>query len=148
MNIPDQTLKFLESEEGCRLNAYQDSRGIWTIGVGMTTLHGLPVKQGDSITQQEADNLFAITANRFYNQVKALVHVPVNDNQLTALTSFTYNEGVGALSTSALLKKLNAKNYTGAAQEFLNWTRAGFNPKILLSRRQREKALFEAKSNG
>lgn len=140
--VSQQTLHWIENEEGCRLKAYQDSRGIWTIGVGMTKLYGHPVKPGDTISQQEADRLFGVLVAAFQSRVLQLVKVPLTENQITALVSFAYNEGLNAFACSTLLKKLNAKDYHGAADEFLKWERAGNDPDVLKGRRERERSLF------
>lgn len=137
-----QALRFLENEEGCRLQAYQDTRGVWTIGVGMTTIYGRPVRQGDKLTQADADRLFNVAAQVYQNQMLKLVKVPLTENQIMALLSFAYNEGINAFAGSTLLKKLNAKDYQGAAGEFKNWTRAGNNTTLLAGRRERERRLF------
>lgn len=63
--------------------------------------------------------------------------------QFDALVSFTYNLGARSLSTSTLLRKLNAGDYAGAADEFLRWNKAG--GKVLTGltrRREAERALF------
>ncbi len=57
--------------------------------------------------------------------VQGLVKVPLDANQLGALVSFTFNCGEGNLRKSTLLKKLNKKDYHGAAMEFAKWNRAG-----------------------
>jgi len=137
-----QTLQFLKGVEGCRLKAYQDSRGIWTIGYGFTTIYGRPVKPSDTISQAQADWMLAKKALEFQTHVLDLVHVPLTANQLTALVSFAFNEGWGALAASTLLKKLNDKDYQGAANGFLQYTRAGNDRTILLPRRQKERSLF------
>lgn len=49
INIAVEQLKI---DEGCRLAAYQDTVGVWTIGWG----HTGGVKKGDRITQKEADD--------------------------------------------------------------------------------------------
>src|SRR4051812_46457869 len=95
-NLSPQTIRFMESEEGCRLHAYQDSRGVYTIGVGMTRLYGRPVKAGDTITQAEADQLFRVEAQSFQSKVLHLVTAPLTQNQTTALVSLAYNIGIGA----------------------------------------------------
>ena len=46
-------LEQLKIDEGCRLTAYQDTVGVWTIGYG----HTGGVKKGDKITQKDADDL-------------------------------------------------------------------------------------------
>lgn len=132
-------IELIKSFEGCKLKAYQDSVGVWTIGYGRTT----NVHKGDVITQQQADDYLLIEYKEFESKVKKLVKVPLTDNQLGALVCFAYNVGVGALSKSTLLKKLNVGDYKGAAEQFLVWNKAG--GKILnglVRRRQAEKDLF------
>lgn len=135
----DEAKRLIKNFEGCRLKAYKCPAGIWTIGYGRTT----NVREGDTCTQEQADKWFDEEYSRYEKQVKNLVKVPVNENQLGALTSFSYNCGVGALKTSTLLKKLNNKDYKGASEEFLKWTRAGNKVLAgLTKRRNAEKALF------
>jgi GH24 family phage-related lysozyme (muramidase) len=75
--------------------------------------------------------------------VLGLVKVPLNSNQFSALVSFSFNVGTGNLQTSTLLKKLNALDYTGAADEFLKWAKAkGQELPGLVRRRKAERDLF------
>lgn len=76
--------------EGCRLTAYQDTGGIWTIGFGHT---GPEVKMGLTITQDQADSMFAQDMEHLFDMVK-------DKPALTgaALVSFGYNCGAGALA--------------------------------------------------
>jgi lysozyme len=75
--------------------------------------------------------------------VSAAVTVPLNDNEFGALTSFTFNLGIGNLKSSTLLKKLNAGDRAGAADEFGKWVNAGGKPLPgLVKRRAAERALF------
>jgi lysozyme len=143
MLLPMIALNFLAVEEGIREDAYQDSRGIWTLGVGMTTLNGHPVKQGDRLTRDQACWSFGALAQEFYEKLQDMLHVELNDNQTAAVVSLAYNIGLGAFRSSTILRKLNAKDASGAANEFLRWTRAGSDPNLLKPRRTREKALFE-----
>lgn len=125
--------------EGCKLTAYLCPAGIPTIGYG----HTHNVKLGDTCTQQQADEW--LEDDFFYatSDVKAAVKVPLTDNQLDALASFVFNLGVRKLIQSTLLKKLNAKDYTGAANEFDKWVfAAGKKLNGLIARRAAEKALF------
>ncbi|MFH4317138.1 lysozyme, partial [Acinetobacter baumannii] len=76
-------------------------------------------------------------------RVQALVHVSLSDRQVAALTSFAYNVGLGAFARSTLLKKLNAGDVRGAADEFLRWTRVGNRTvRGLVARRRAERDLF------
>ena len=125
--------------EGCKLTAYLCPAGIPTIGYG----HTHNVKLGDTCTQQQADEW--LEDDFFYatSDVKVVVKVPLTDNQLDALASFVFNLGVRKLIQSTLLKKLNAKDYTGAANEFDKWVfAAGKKLNGLIARRAAEKQLF------
>lgn len=51
--------------------------------------------------------------------------VPLTQNQFDALVSFCYNVGQYNLLSSALIKKLNNKDYKGASNEFLKWNKSG-----------------------
>ena len=137
--INKQTLDLIKKFEGCRLKAYLCPAGVLTIGYG----HTKSVKPNQTITQQQADELLVTDLTEFERGVKSLVIVPINDNQLGALVSFAYNVGIGALQKSTLLKKLNAKDYQGASNEFLRWNKAGGKElKGLTLRRQAERELF------
>ncbi|MEG5623927.1 lysozyme, partial [Enterobacter hormaechei] len=79
----------------------------------------------------------------YESDVSRLVKVGLTQGQFDALVSFTYNLGARSLSTSTLLRKLNAGDYAGAADEFLRWNKAG--GKVLnglTRRREAERALF------
>jgi len=109
------------------LNAYQDSAGVWTIGVGSTYYeNGVRVKQGDKITLDRAKELFANILPSYENDVKRLVKKLLNQNQFDALVSFTYNLGATNLGKSTLLKKVNIHpNDRTIAAEFAKWNKAG-----------------------
>ena len=144
MQISENGLKFIEHFEGLRLSSYKDSVGVWTIGYGTTVYpDGRRVAKGDSCTIEQANQYIANDVKRFEVGVSDLVKVPLNQNQFDALVSFAYNLGLGALGGSTLLKKLNAKDYVGASNEFTKWIKAG--GKVLdglTLRRQSEHNLF------
>ncbi|NEP15312.1 MAG: lysozyme [Leptolyngbya sp. SIO4C1] len=132
-------LRLIKSFEGLRLDAYQDAVGIWTIGYGTTR----SVKAGMKITHEQAEEFLKDDLARFEKAIHEAVKHPVNDNQFSALISFTYNVGAGALRSSTLLKKLNRGDVRGAADEFLRWNKAGKRVLAgLTRRRQAERALF------
>ena len=121
MTLSENGIKLIKSFEGLRLSAYRDVAGIWTIGYGSTRYHdGKPVKPGDKLAdEQQADALFSNTLGQYEEAVNQYVKVPLTQSQFDALVSFTYNEGTGALRESTLLKRLNEKDYHGAADQFL-----------------------------
>jgi GH24 family phage-related lysozyme (muramidase) len=132
-------LQLIKSFEGLRLQAYQDAVGVWTIGYGTTR----GVTPDLEITQEQAETLLQEDLNKFEQAVNSVTTVPLNDNQFSALVSFTYNVGAGALQNSTLLKLLNDGDIQGAADEFPRWNKAGGRELAgLTRRRQAERALF------
>lgn len=139
MKINALGLHLIETFEGCKLTAYQDVGGIYTIGYGSTR----DVKPGMVITQQEADLRLVEDLIPAENAVDKFVKVPLNNNQYAALVAFVFNVGTGNFKTSTLLKKLNAKDYKGAADQFLRWNKVkGQIIKGLTRRREAERELF------
>ena len=132
-------IPLIKEFEGCKLKAYKCPAGIWTIGYGHTDR----VKEGDEITQDQADKLLASDIDLFTSGVKRLVHSDLNPNQYGALVSFAFNLGLGNLRSSTLLKLVNAGDFVGAGEQFLRWNKA--NGKVLpglTRRREAEKELF------
>jgi GH24 family phage-related lysozyme (muramidase) len=140
----DAGKNLIKSFEGKHLSAYQDSVGIWTIAFGTIKYpNGIAVKKGDKCTDAQADQYFNNDLIKFENSVNTLVKVPLTQNRFDALISFTYNLGGSALASSTLLKKLNAKDYKGAAAEFPKWNKAGGKVVSgLTKRRDAEMELF------
>jgi GH24 family phage-related lysozyme (muramidase) len=63
VNINQATINLVKEFEGCKLEAYQDIVGVWTIGYGTTEGAGLGVvpKAGMKITQEEAERELFLT---------------------------------------------------------------------------------------
>lgn len=137
-------IDLIKSFEGCYLKAYKCPAGVWTIGWGTTEpIDGVKPHEGMVITQKQADELLIKNLKGYENAVNEYVTYSINQNQFDALVSFAYNCGNGALKTSTLLKKLNAGDVHGAANEFLRWNKA--NGKVLnglTRRREAERKLF------
>lgn len=105
---PQSIVDLLKKFEGCSLKSYQDTGGVWTVGVGHT---GSEVHAGMTITQAQADALLAQDIKNTQSQLKPLVTVPLNRNQLDALTSFCFNVGCGTFKGSKLRQVLNQGDY-------------------------------------
>ncbi|MBD3881125.1 lysozyme [Phormidium tenue FACHB-886] len=132
-------LRLLKSFEGLRLTAYLDPVGIWTIGYGTTS----GVGPGMQITEAQAEAFLKRDLARFENAVANLVEVPLSSDQFSALVSFAYNVGEGALANSTLLRLLNQGDFRGAADQLLRWNRGDSGELPGLTRRRRaERALF------
>jgi lysozyme len=145
MKVNKLGIDLMHHFEGCKLEAYQCSAKVWTIGWGNTFYQDKkPVKQGDKITQEQADELFEIVMNDFSNSVKKLLTKELNENQFSALVCFAYNVGIGNLKKSTLLRKVNVNpNDETIANEFLRWNRAGGKVlRGLTRRRQAESDLY------
>lgn len=145
MKTSPEGRKKIKEHEGEVLTAYQDQVGVWTIGVGHTASAGLPAPvKGMKITKEESDEILSRDLALFEKVVNDVVKVSLNQNQFDALVSLTLNIGGGAFSKSTLVRKLNAGDYQGAAEQFLVWNKAGGKVnKGLVNRRAKEKALFE-----
>jgi lysozyme len=149
MNISSDGLHLIESFEGLKLSPYRDQAGVPTIGYG-TILYesGHKVTMSDPpITQEQALILLEWNINQKVAAINHLVQVPINQNQFDALASFAYNEGVGALQGSTLLRLLNSGDVDGAADQFLVWDKEHVDGQLvadggLLHRRQIERTLF------
>jgi len=143
MQISNKGITKLKSEEGERLIGYLDTRGIPTIGVGHTGLvDGVPVAKGMGISSAKSSELLRSDLQWVEKTINDNVKVPLTQNQYDALCSLIFNIGASAFSGSTVLRKLNSKDYAGAADAFLMWKKAGKDLNILLPRRKRERDLF------
>ena len=145
MKLSQAGLDLIKRFEGCKLKAYQDAVGIWTIGYGHT---GPNVHDGLTITQKQADDILAQDVGRFASGVAANVRVSLTQSEFDALVSFAFNVGLGAFKTSTLLRLLNDNaDRNVVASQFLRWNKAG--DKVLeglTKRKNAEKALFLSKA--
>ena len=107
----------LKKFEQLRLTAYQDAKGVWTIGYG----HTGGVRKGDRISEVRAEELLRAdmqTAEKYVNTISRVD----TQGKFDALVDFAYNCGVGALKTSTLLQYIQSGRKTWEIQEqFLRW---------------------------
>ncbi len=137
-------LRLIKEFEGCKLSAYRDSAGVWTIGYGHTSQAGPPtVTPGLSITQADAEAILRQDLQVFEEAVMTAIKVALNDNEFAALTSLCFNIGASAFAGSTCLKRLNKGDRKGAAEALTWWNKAG-GKRLggLVRRRAAEKALF------
>jgi len=129
-------IEFLKRYEGLSLRRYNDVGGVATIGYGHT---GPELPQ--EITQVEADEMLEEDVDKFFMKVLPLIKVTLNDNQLAAILSFTYNVGVGAFASSTMLNKLSRG--VDCTKEFARWNHVkGKVVTGLTNRRAAELELF------
>jgi len=118
--INNDGLNLVKQFEGLRLEAYRCPAGVWTIGYGHT--HG--VKPEATISGEQANHLLAEDLAESGVQVDQCVNVTLNDNQYAALSSFVFNAGIGNLTASTLLKRLNTGDYDCVPSELPKWVKA------------------------
>ena len=133
--------------EGFVPRPYNDAAGHATIGFGHLIHHGLMTAADrahwGTISRERGLTLLSEDAREAARAVEHSVRVPLSQEQVDALVSFVFNVGVGAFGSSTLLRKLNARDRQGAADELLRWSRAGGRVlEGLLNRRRAERALF------
>ena len=133
----------LRESEGEKLEAYLDTNGTPTIGVG----HTRNVKMGQKITKAQSDVFLQEDLGWAQQAVSDFVHVPINQNMADALISFVFNIGAEQFRTSTLLRLLNEGLYKDASEQFPNWDKETIGGKLvankgLHARRLREKKLF------
>jgi len=136
MKMSDKGLKLLTLREGSRKKAYQDTKGVWTIGVGHTgpeVVKGLVWSDQQIIDALRKD--IVITEKCLDDNVVVLL----GQDQVDALCSFIFNVGVGAFRRSTMLRFINKGMMKEAAGEFDRW----HIPPEITSRRNSEKAQFQ-----
>ncbi|MGX3066023.1 lysozyme [Ursidibacter arcticus] len=137
-------IQALKNYEALRTKAYLDDAKKWTIGYGHTGYVGnQPVGAGMVITEQQAEELLKQRLPEFEDAVRTSVKAPLTQNQYDALVSLAYNIGPNNFKNSTLVKKLNAGDVEGAAEQFMIWRNAGGKVnKGLINRRNREREMF------
>lgn len=120
----------------------------WTIGWGHT---GADVRQGMVISIDQAEELFRRDVEPVEKAVNSLVTRQPLQHEFDALCSFAFNVGTDidadtiaeGLGDSTLLKKFNAGDYVGCANEFGKWVKAqGQVLPGLVARREKERRMF------
>ena len=142
MKISQEGIALIKKFEGCELDAYQDSVGVWTIGYG----HTKDVKEGDKINKEEAENLLEEEMPEYEGYIENLVKVSLSQCEFDSLCSWVYNLGPTNLQESTLLRFLNEGKYDEIPAQIKRWNKAG--GKVLdglVRRREAEALLFQAK---
>lgn len=134
MNISENGLNLIKQFEGCRLTTYRCPAGKLTIGWG----HTANVKEGQTITQKQADDMLKQDMKVYENHVNNIVKIKLNQNQFDALVSFCYNCGPGNLK-----KLVNGRKVEQISDAILLYNKSG--GKVLnglVRRRKAEQELF------
>jgi len=155
--ISKKALDMIKHHEGVRIKPYRCPARLWTVCVGhvIEPSHArvpfedrlnLPCPEGWNrvFTLEEVDAILAKDLERFERGV--LKYCPSAGSRqawLDSLVSFSFNVGLGTLQRSTLRQRHNRGDYTGAADEFLKYCKAGGKVlKGLENRRKDERAIY------
>lgn len=134
MRLGKEGEKLIKHFEGLKLKAYKCPAGVWTIGWG----HTAGVKQGQTITEKQAQEIFENDMKLYEGYVNRFVNIPLTQNQFDALVSFTYNCGPGNLQK--LIKGRTAEQIADKLPEYNKG--GGVVLAGLVRRRKMERELF------
>lgn len=145
--VPLAAIALVKEFEGFESHAYIDTDGTPVIGYGLSKIEGISVKIGDRISTEKADAALNAQLQEIQRQLNKSIKVDLNEEQLSALASLSFNVGVNFIQDSTLVRKLNAGDFEGAANEFLRWDQANVGGRLvqmpgLTRRRQAERNLF------
>ena len=128
-------LKDLKQWEGFRGKAYIDIAGHPTQGYGHTNMAGGPKVDFNTIwTEEQASRILQKDLIKYRDGVKRYVKVPLNNCQLSVLTMWTYNVGVGAMRKSSLVRRLNTGDYKSVPRKLMAWNKARVRGKLVAVR--------------
>lgn len=121
MHVSNNCIELIKHFEGCKLKAYPDAKGIWTIGFGATFYeNGRKVMKGDTITQERAESLLKAHLIRFEQIVLEKVKRPLKQQEFDAAVSFCYNAGTSYKTKGGTWKDYDLwKNITNNLPEKL-----------------------------
>lgn len=130
LKVDNYGLELLEEFEGKRRQAYRDSVGIPTIGIGFIryTLGekaGQKVQMGDVMTDGEIRAELANQIQTYEKAVRDAVQVELTQSQFNACVSLCYNIGAKAFAGSSVVRELNQRKYQAACKAFALWNKAG-----------------------
>lgn len=150
MNPSNSFYNLITLLEGLKNKAYQDSVGIWTIGIGTIRYpNGQKVKKGDVCTDEQAYEYLRYEVDKIVGTINGLLNgISLNQNQFDAITSLAYNIGTGGFASSTALKLIRKNPNDPAIKEaWMRWNKGTINGqkveiKGLTNRRKKEYQLY------
>ena len=125
MKQPSQLLfDLLKSFESCKLTAYDDGTGHFTIGYGSAYLpNGSRIKEGDTCTLEQAQEYLIFHLRGLIDHLNATIPDSLAQGQFDALLDFCYNAGEGAWNSSSLKVSVNSDplNFNKITADFKKW---------------------------
>jgi len=141
MKVSQECIDLVKFFEGFESKAYLCPASVWTIGYGRTK----NVQEGDMVNELQAERDLLEELEEFAKQVQNTVKIDLKQNEFDALTSWTYNLGVGNLQSSTLLKKLNSGDKNSVPSEMVRWNKAAGKVLAGLTRRREAEAKLWAR---
>ncbi len=144
MNMSDRGIAFLSGLEGREVRAYQDSKGLWTIGVGHLIKSNEQHLMSATLTDKQINDLFRADLKRFVDAANEAINVPLSQHEFDAVISVLYNIGSGwadGIGTDAsFVSDINFhKGKTKTLHDIMQFRK----PAELLRRRAKEARLFD-----
>lgn len=95
--------------EGCKLMAYIDTGGVWTIGYGTTYLYdkGRKVRAGDFLSKEDAVRYWQYDSQETVRLANFYIKKELNITQSTAICDYIYNRGIGNFLSTRLDELIN-----------------------------------------
>lgn len=122
MKTSEKGLDLIKQFEGFKDYVYICPAGKPTIGYGHVIDSKLVAltKAAPRMTREKAEQLLKGDVKEAENAINSSVRVTLKQGQFDALVSLIYNWGAFNFKTSNGLRKLNAGDYKGAAEEFFS----------------------------
>lgn len=138
-------MNLIKRWEGCKLKAYKDVAGVWTVGYGLTTAAGfIEVGPDTTLTQEEADRYLEQAVNKYADGIRSAITAPINENQFAAFVSLAYNVGIYGVRRSSAVRRFNAGQLDKVPRAIRAWNKAGGRVvQGLVNRREAEVELFQ-----
>jgi len=156
VKVSKDAIEGIKKDEGVRLRPYRCPALLWTVGVGhvidpnhirvkLDERKGLAIPDGwdRTLTMDEVNDILAKDLITFERGVLRLCPEGLTQGRFDALVSFSFNVGLGNLQRSTIRMKHNRGDFEGAAESFMQWTKAGGKELPgLVKRRKHERALY------
>lgn len=152
--LSEETIQHVKDEEDFRAVAYPDGvdKGTgqprWAYGWGTNIRpDGSPVKQGDTITEADAEVMLIDLLNKANKQVQDLLP-NLREPVLRSYIGLVYNIGRSNLAASTTVAAFKENDYKKAAASFLLWDKKRVNGVLTFSlglhgRRRRELSFWQ-----
>ena len=152
MQTSELGINLIKEFESCKLTAYPDVVGVWTIGFGTTRIKGIPVTQGLTCTQEDAEQYLHDDLQVFEQTINSILPAPIAQYQFDACVCLTYNIGSAGFLGSTICRKLKAGNSALVSEtNFTAWNKVRDSQGALVESRgltRRRKAEYHLFSTG